>query len=349
MKRVLYVFVCSTVILLPFLFTVMHGSASADAERPPVSADRATPIPVTAGQKYTLVKQWGSEGNGEGQFMNPYGLALKPDGSAVYVADRDNHRIQKFDAQGNFLTQWGWYGPLPGQMRHPSAVVVDPAGGDVYVSDRDNFRIQRFTGDGEYLSEWGIEPPQVPNYDCQSCYSTFECTETLGPEWVCQDECCLNPYDPDAVEITGYTYPEKEDLEFGELLFPEQLTIAPDGLLYVSDRHRVQRVVVSFSEEIDDFVYAPVLIDERGVFAENEETGAFKGACNIANSDGESFWIIGKCGADEYHRIYKKSFRGCTVEKWASAKTPDDIDLSDWEESQGKVSNSFLAVDMLGD
>jgi hypothetical protein len=38
---------------------------------------------------------WGTEGSGDGQFQFPDGVAVASDGS-VYVADKDNYRIQKF-------------------------------------------------------------------------------------------------------------------------------------------------------------------------------------------------------------------------------------------------------------
>ena len=60
----------------------------------------------------TFLTKWGSGGSGNGQFIEPFGVAT--DGSGhVYVADYNNnnapnnHRIQKFDASGTFLTSWG--------------------------------------------------------------------------------------------------------------------------------------------------------------------------------------------------------------------------------------------------
>ena len=53
----------------------------------------------------------------------------------VYVADCDNHRIQKFTLEGQFVCSFGTEGSLPGQLRYcPAGVTVDD-NDLVYVSD----------------------------------------------------------------------------------------------------------------------------------------------------------------------------------------------------------------------
>ncbi len=54
------------------------------------------------------VKQWGTAGTGPGQFNLPHGLALR-DG-VIYVADRQNGRIQRFDLDGKYLGEWNHLG-----------------------------------------------------------------------------------------------------------------------------------------------------------------------------------------------------------------------------------------------
>jgi len=49
--------------------------------------------------------EWGKKGNEEGEFNTPHGIDIDSHGN-VYVADRENNRIQKFDSKGNFLKQW---------------------------------------------------------------------------------------------------------------------------------------------------------------------------------------------------------------------------------------------------
>lgn len=53
----------------------------------------------------TYLFEWGTKGNKQSEFNIPHGICL--DGEAnVYVADRENNRIQKFDSSGKFLQQW---------------------------------------------------------------------------------------------------------------------------------------------------------------------------------------------------------------------------------------------------
>lgn len=53
--------------------------------------------------KYLL--QWGTRGTGPSQFGLPHNVVVDAQGR-VYVTDRDNQRIQVFDASGKFLTEW---------------------------------------------------------------------------------------------------------------------------------------------------------------------------------------------------------------------------------------------------
>ena len=59
--------------------------------------------------KYTpdgkLIKSWGEPGTDPGQFNIVHNIATDADGW-VYVADRENHRIQVFNDDGKYETQW---------------------------------------------------------------------------------------------------------------------------------------------------------------------------------------------------------------------------------------------------
>lgn len=104
--------------------------------------------------------EFGDQSVGDGQpaagtFNEPWGVSVAPDGS-VYVADTWNHRIQKFTANGTFVTAWGHFGQgdAPDAFWGPRGVVVD-ATGRVFVADTGNKRVVAFDGNGQFLFEVG--------------------------------------------------------------------------------------------------------------------------------------------------------------------------------------------------
>jgi hypothetical protein len=60
-------------------------------------------VHFSADGKY--LSAWGKRGTGPGEFGLPHNLVIDAQGR-VYVTDRDNQRIQVFDAAGKFLTEW---------------------------------------------------------------------------------------------------------------------------------------------------------------------------------------------------------------------------------------------------
>jgi DNA-binding beta-propeller fold protein YncE len=73
-----------------------------------------------------------------GKNQAPYGLAVDPADGAVYMADTDRYRINKYDSNGNFLLSWGTQGvpaaSTPHRFQYPSRVAVAPDG-TVWVAD----------------------------------------------------------------------------------------------------------------------------------------------------------------------------------------------------------------------
>ncbi len=55
------------------------------------------------------IREWGTPGTGPGQFRLPHSIQVDEHG-VIYVADRENGRVQRFDEDGKYLGEWSKYG-----------------------------------------------------------------------------------------------------------------------------------------------------------------------------------------------------------------------------------------------
>ena len=88
------------------------------------------------------ISSFGSPGSGQGQFRVPHSIRVSNDGR-VYVADRENHRVQVFTNDGEFISEWT-------DFKCPMGVHID-ANQVVYVTDQVP-RISMYSLDGELLA-----------------------------------------------------------------------------------------------------------------------------------------------------------------------------------------------------
>jgi len=94
-----------------------------------------------------LLFSWGEPGNAPGQFRLPHSIWMDKQ-ERVWVTDRENNRIQIFNARGEFLSQWT-------DLLRPTDIFIDDEE-TVYVSEL-GLRVSLFTIDGELLSRWGCQ------------------------------------------------------------------------------------------------------------------------------------------------------------------------------------------------
>ena len=101
----------------------------------------------------SLITSWGSPGGRNPvDFHLPHGIGLDNDGRLL-VCDRENHRIQIFDQEGEFRGMWTGF-------LQPTHVAFGPDG-EVYVPELTH-RMSIVDSDGKVLARWGGESSHDP-------------------------------------------------------------------------------------------------------------------------------------------------------------------------------------------
>ncbi|MGE4063491.1 MAG: peptidyl-alpha-hydroxyglycine alpha-amidating lyase family protein [Rhodospirillaceae bacterium] len=93
------------------------------------------------------VKEWGAKGKGQGEFTLPHDVTVGA-GGTIFVADRENGRVQWFDASNKYLGEKLIGGRLYSVAPAPDGVYVGVAakGGPSLDTDANIFKINTKTG-----------------------------------------------------------------------------------------------------------------------------------------------------------------------------------------------------------
>jgi DNA-binding beta-propeller fold protein YncE len=103
---------------------------------------------------------WGEPGTDPGQFNIAHNICCDAEGW-VYVADRENHRVQVFDGNGKYETQWINMHRPSGLYLHrgvePRFYIGEPGGGMAVNQELPNIgpRVSIYTPKGEMLARLG--------------------------------------------------------------------------------------------------------------------------------------------------------------------------------------------------
>lgn len=109
-----------------------------------------------------LLLSWGEPGDAPGCFNLPHGIALSPDEKIVFVADRQNCRIQLFDREGGYLEQWtGLERPADIAVRHGVIYVAECKRCNCY--DGSPSRVSILSLDGRLISRLENDMVYDPN------------------------------------------------------------------------------------------------------------------------------------------------------------------------------------------
>jgi len=270
--------------------------------------------------KYDLIKEWGEEGDGEGQFLRPHDLDFSPSEDKLYIVDRDNDRIQVFDKNGTYLFEWGEEGDGEGQFDLAYGLDVDKRG-NVWVAERGNERVQKFDAEGNFVMMFGSPGDEEGQFS--------------HPRHVAVDSALQYVYVADSrnhriqkFDING-TFVKSfgaEGNQSGQFNLPTTVMIDSHGDLYVNERgnERVQKL---------DTDVNPIL------------------AWGSKGSGPNQFCHMEHLGIDRFDSIYvtdPQSDPGCSQKGMIKKYSSSGNFITQWEVVGEDVDPEHLAVDSQG-
>ena len=278
--------------------------------------------------------EWGSEGTGPGQFLDPYCIAASPLGY-VYVADWNDAgymaRIIRFDLAGNYLSEWGGAGSGPGESMEITGLAVNSEG-VVFVADKSEKQdgILLFSPEGGLLAEWTATGTAPGRFN-----------EPLGLA-LNADE-CVYVADVQNHRIQKFT-PEGQFLDAwgelgtapGQFDHPSGIDIDAAGNIYVADM---------FNDRVQKFDKDGAHLLTWGVSGTGP--GEFNRARDVAVDDGDPDDIVVYVTDRENCRIQKFTDQGLWLEQWymhtSSSASPEGIAVGPF----GNVYVSSMSSDIV--
>ncbi|MGH2878059.1 MAG: hypothetical protein ACRDK4_00395 [Solirubrobacteraceae bacterium] len=303
----------------------------------------------------------GGPGEGAGQFVEAKGIALDQETGDVYLADRNNSRIDEFGPGGEFLRSWGW-GVADGQnefqtcgpdavlatltceaghedggaggISTPVGIAIDnsagPSHGDVYVEDRFNRRIDKFSASGEFLLAWGWGVADGQE-EAQRC----------GPDAIPATLTCQA-----APEVANHAVGEFDELSEGTI------SVDSAGVVYVADIGRVQEFGEAglFERQVtlpgDGRIEALAVSTAKDLYVVSGESGVHEYAACAVSCTGEevgtpvgpstygSLIALGSAGevffaGGDSSRIIEFAPGGVEVANFPASETPRSMTFAD--------------------
>jgi DNA-binding beta-propeller fold protein YncE len=103
-----------------------------------------------------FLMQWGSRGTGAGEFAVAHSIEID-DQDRLYVADRENYRVQIFDTSGNYLKEWTFNAMACALYLHDDGTMYMTTGfdGEWAMLDSEGKVIGSLGRPGDGLGEFG--------------------------------------------------------------------------------------------------------------------------------------------------------------------------------------------------
>lgn len=178
-------------------------------------------------------------------FARPTDVTVMEDGSFIVADGYRNHRIVKFNRDGNIQWEVNAYGSSDGEFNLPHGITHDQSG-NIYVADRNNARIQVFDQDGQHLSTWDDteigRPYGIDAGNDGNIYLVDGGDYLNGERETPKSQIVVLSPKGEVIERFG-SWGNK----MGQLRIPHDLTVLEDGTIFVAEllNERLQKFTIT--------------------------------------------------------------------------------------------------------
>ena len=178
----------------------------------------------------TYLRSFGKEGDKQGEFNWPAGIAFDIENKSILVVESGNHRVQLFSEQGDYLNQFGGKGNLDHQLINPLGLSVN-CDGNIIVADSHNKLVKIFSQSGQLLQKLVGDSSFTLPIHCVQYDKYLIVSDT--------SEHCIKVFSRDGDFLYRFGKKGEGDGEFNK---PCCLSVSKEGHLVVCDglNHRVQ-------------------------------------------------------------------------------------------------------------
>ena len=136
-------------LIITFTFLILTASLAWGKLPPPGSGGGDVPANILIMLDTSGSMGWSTKYS----FKNPSDSDVDSNGN-IYVVDRMDHKIIKFDPMGTLLFSFGGRGHSPGKLYFPWGIAIS-SDNEIFIADTYNNQIQVFDDSGQFIRAWG--------------------------------------------------------------------------------------------------------------------------------------------------------------------------------------------------
>jgi tetratricopeptide (TPR) repeat protein len=245
--------------------------------------------------KFTPDSKLLSQFDSEKSLQSPAGIAITKEGNLA-ISDSSLHRIIIVDQTEREILRFGEHGTAPGLFSYPKGIAIHPQSGNIFVADYGNLRVQEFSPDGTYIKPFLFRGSALNLKAAPRSLSIFD------------NELFVLYSDINEIGVfhakSGQLLRTISNKTLGKNLFVniKDLSINPEGYLFISDSNRNSILILNqkgeFQDEIGGSQGSERLHEPESVFCDTMG--------NLYISEGKSHQIRVFPAQNEY-RMAKKA------------------------------------------